>query len=204
MKEYLERLDHGDVEDGATNGGARAKNIAEKIAALGKKRGRYQAMLAQLERSGEDQISLTDPESRAMAAHTRVGVGYNIQVAVDAKNKLIVEQAVTNQVVDMGLLTQTAEPARRFWTSRRSTSSPTAATSRPRTSRPARKPAAFRTFPDRNAAPRSARASSARTSFATTRARRLCLPGRESADTDPPWPAARARQSRLRQSKSLS
>ena len=61
--------------------------------------------------TGEDQISLTDPDSRAMAAHTKVGVGYNIQ-AVDAKNKLIVEQAVTNQVVDLGLLTQTAEPAR--------------------------------------------------------------------------------------------
>ena len=69
-------------------------------------------MLVQLERTGEDQISLTDPDSRAMAAHTKVGVGYNIQVAVDAKNKLIVEQAVTNQVVDLGLLTQTAEPAR--------------------------------------------------------------------------------------------
>ena len=99
--------------------GARTKNLAEKIAALGEKRGRYQAMLAQLERTGEDQISLTDSDSRAMAAHTKVGVGYNIQVAVDAKNRLIVEQAVTNQVVDMGL---------RFWTSRRSTSSPTAAT----------------------------------------------------------------------------
>ena len=47
-----------------------------------------------------------------MAAHTKVGVGYNIQVAVDAKNKMIVEQEVTNQVVDMGLLTETAEPAR--------------------------------------------------------------------------------------------
>ena len=70
------------------------------------------AMLAELERTGESQISLTDPDSRAMAAHTKVGVGYNIQIAVDAKNKMIVEQAVTNQVVDMGLLTQTAEPAR--------------------------------------------------------------------------------------------
>jgi hypothetical protein len=69
-------------------------------------------MLAQLERTGETQISLTDPDSRAMAAHTKARVGYNIQVAVDAKNKLIVKQAVTNQVVDMGLLTQTAEPAR--------------------------------------------------------------------------------------------
>jgi transposase/IS5 family transposase len=112
LNEYLERLDYRDVEDGATNGGARTKNLAEKIAALGEKRARYQAMLSQLERTGEDQISLTDPDSRAMAAHTKVGVGYNIQIAVDAKNKLIVEQAVTNQVVDMGLLTQTAEPAR--------------------------------------------------------------------------------------------
>ena len=54
LNEYLERLDHGDVEDGATNGGARTKNLAEKIAALGEKRGRYQAMLAQLERTDED------------------------------------------------------------------------------------------------------------------------------------------------------
>ena len=69
-------------------------------------------MLAELERTGEDQISLTDPDSRAMAAHTHVAVGYNVQVAVDAKHKLIVEQQVTNQVVDMGLLTQTAEPAK--------------------------------------------------------------------------------------------
>ena len=47
-----------------------------------------------------------------MAAHTKVAVGYNIQVAVDAKNRMIVDQEVTNQVVDMGLLTQTAESAR--------------------------------------------------------------------------------------------
>ena len=69
-------------------------------------------MLAQLDRTGEDQISLTHSDSRAMAAHTTVGVGYNVQVAVDAKNKLIVEQAVTNQVLDMRLLTETSEPAR--------------------------------------------------------------------------------------------
>jgi hypothetical protein len=37
---------------------------------------------------------------------------YNVQIAVDTKHKLIVEQQVTNQVVDMGLLTQTAEPAK--------------------------------------------------------------------------------------------
>jgi Transposase DDE domain len=47
-----------------------------------------------------------------MAAHTKVGVGYNVHVAVDAKHKMIVEQAVSNDVLDMGLLKQTAEPAR--------------------------------------------------------------------------------------------
>ena len=111
LADYLKRLDEGDAAERAT-GGARVKNLAEKIEALAKKRGRYDAMLKTLERTGEDQISLTDPDSRAMAAHTRVAVGYNVQVAVDAKHKLIVEQEVTNQVVDMGLLQATAEPAR--------------------------------------------------------------------------------------------
>jgi transposase len=111
LADYLLRLDQGDAAEAAT-GGARVKNLAEKIEALSKKRGRYDAMLKHLERTGEDQISLTDPDSRAMAAHTRVAVGYNIQVAVDAKHKLIVEQEVTNQVVDMGLLQATSEPAR--------------------------------------------------------------------------------------------
>ena len=39
-------------------------------------------------------------------------MGYNVQIAVDAKHKLIVEQQVTNQVVDMGLLAHTTEPAK--------------------------------------------------------------------------------------------
>ncbi len=111
LDEYLKRLDEGDVVEAGT-GGARTKNLAEKIEALRKKRGEYAAHLCVLEKSGGNQISLTDPDSRAMAAHTKVGVGYNIQVAVDAKNKMIVEQEVTNQVVDMGLLQETAEPAR--------------------------------------------------------------------------------------------
>jgi hypothetical protein len=37
-------------------------------------------------------------------------MGYNVQVAVDVRHKLIVQQQVTNQFLDMGLLTQTAAP----------------------------------------------------------------------------------------------
>jgi transposase len=111
LDDYLQRLDTSDAAEHAT-GGSRVANLAEKIVAIRERRTRCQEMLAELERTGEDQISLTDPDSRAMAAHTHVAVGYNVQVAVDTKHKLIVEQQVTNQVVDMGLLTQTAEPAK--------------------------------------------------------------------------------------------
>ena len=112
LADYLRRLDEGDAAEGGTGGGSRVQNLAGKIAVIRSKRDRLRTLLAELEETGESQISLTDPDSRAMAGHTRVAVGYNVQIAVDAKHKLIVEQEVTNQVVDMGMLKQTAEPAR--------------------------------------------------------------------------------------------
>src|SRR3954452_8717945 len=112
LADYLRRLDEGDAAEGGTGGGSRVHNLAEKIAAIRGKRDRLHKLLTELEQSGESQISLTDPDSRAMAGHTRIAVGYNVQIAVDAKHKLIVEQEVTNQGVNMGLLKQTAEPAR--------------------------------------------------------------------------------------------
>ncbi|MGH8163152.1 MAG: IS1182 family transposase, partial [Rhodanobacteraceae bacterium] len=111
LADYLQRLDQSDATE-RKMGGSRVKNLAEKIAAIRNRRTRCKDMLAELDRTGEDQISLTDPDSRAMAAHTRIAVGYNVQVAVDTRHKLIVEQQVTNQVVDIGLLAQTAEPAK--------------------------------------------------------------------------------------------
>jgi transposase/IS5 family transposase len=113
LEEHLARLDAGDIQERTTSG-SRIKNLAEKIEALKEKRGEYAAYLSALEKSGDSQISLTDPDSRAMAAYTKVGVGYNAQIAVDAKHKMIVEQAVTNDVLDMGLLQQTADPARQI------------------------------------------------------------------------------------------
>ena len=80
LEDYLKRLDAGDAEERAT-GGSRVENLTEKIEALRKKRSEYAAHRSALEKNGESQVSLTDPDSRAMAAHTKVGVGYNIQVA---------------------------------------------------------------------------------------------------------------------------
>ena len=47
-----------------------------------------------------------------MATYPKVGVGYNAQVAVDAKHKLIVEQHVTNAGSDLGLLAETTGAAK--------------------------------------------------------------------------------------------
>ena len=116
----------------------------------------------------KSQISLTDPDSRAMAAHTHVAVGYNVQIAVDAKHKLIVEQQVMNQVVDMGLLAQNAEPAKEVLGVERITVMRTGAISRSRTSRPARRPGSILTCRVRSVVPRSERACSVKMSSATT------------------------------------
>ena len=77
LDDYLQRLDKSDAAEQAA-GGSRVKNLAEKIAAVRGRRTRCQKMLAELDRTGESQISLTDPDSRAMAAHTHIAVGYNV------------------------------------------------------------------------------------------------------------------------------
>jgi len=73
LDDYLQRLDQSDAAE-ITTGGSRVKNLAEKIAAIRARRTRCKEMLAHLDKTGEDQISLTDPDSRAMAAHTHVAV----------------------------------------------------------------------------------------------------------------------------------
>jgi hypothetical protein len=75
LEDYLQRLDKSDVTESRT-AGSRVENLAEKIAAIRERRERHKDMLAELDRTGESQISLTDPDSRAMAAHTHAAVGY--------------------------------------------------------------------------------------------------------------------------------
>ena len=60
------------------------------------------AVDAQLKESPDSQLSMTDPDSRAMRTqgNTTGIVGYNVQSAVDAKHHLIVAHQVTNRVND--------------------------------------------------------------------------------------------------------
>ncbi len=112
LARYLALLDEADAEDAEGPGDGEIADLQKKIAAIQGRRARLQGHREALKKSDEDQISLTEPDSRAMHASTRVGVGYNIQIAVDAKHKLIAEQQVHNKVSDLGLLAETAVAAR--------------------------------------------------------------------------------------------
>lgn len=94
---------------------------AEKVAHLAKRYGRVrqhiqhlQAMDRALADAPDGQISLTDPDTRAMATSARNSgmVGYNVQTAVDAETHLIVAHDVTNQGHDRDLLVPMAAAAK--------------------------------------------------------------------------------------------
>jgi transposase len=67
----------------------------------------------QLKESPSSQVSLTDPDARAMATSTSRGlVGYNVQTAVDVKHHLIVAHEVTNSGSDRQQLSSMAKQAK--------------------------------------------------------------------------------------------
>lgn len=76
----------------------RQVRIAERPDTLRTPMRELQAMERLLEAAPDRQISLTDPDARAMATHGKgTGmVGYNVQAVVDTEHHLIVAHAVTN------------------------------------------------------------------------------------------------------------
>jgi transposase len=87
-------------------------DVAEKVAALMKKRAQAQAELARLEQSGQTQLSMTDADARLLSKRGQVVAGYNVQVAVDEKHKLIVASEVVNDGNDTGQLYEMAKAAK--------------------------------------------------------------------------------------------
>src|SRR5947208_6047400 len=80
--------------DGGDEGGG--GDVAQKVAALMAKRASLQADLARLEESGQTQLSRTDADARLLSKNGQVVAGYNVQIAVDDKHKLIAASAVVN------------------------------------------------------------------------------------------------------------
>lgn len=108
LSAYLEELDQSDAQEEAAGDinseRLSVEQLKAKIAQLKERKQQLQSVARDLEQSGERQISLTDPDSRAMSMGQGSTVGYNIQAAVDAKHSLIVETQVTNTPTDVGAL----------------------------------------------------------------------------------------------------
>jgi transposase len=97
---------------GGADGGLGGQDVATEVAALMAKRAAVQADLARLEESGQTQLSRTDPDARLLAKNGRVVAGYNVQIAVDDKHKLIVASEVVNDGNDTGQLHAMAKAAK--------------------------------------------------------------------------------------------
>jgi transposase len=88
------------------------EDIAEKLAALRQRRAAAATDLAKLADSGDGQLSRTDPDARLLAKHGQIVAGYNVQIAVDDKHKLIVASEVVHDGNDTGQLHAMAEAAK--------------------------------------------------------------------------------------------
>lgn len=102
-----------DRADGPGNdGGGDGGDIGARMATLMAKRSRVQADLDRLDENGETQLSLTDPDARLLVKNGQGIAGYNVQVAVDGKHKLIVASDVVNDSSDVGQLHAVAKAAK--------------------------------------------------------------------------------------------
>ena len=110
--ERTPKSNDGSDTGGDKRGNSSGEDLAEKIAALMAKRAEVQADLDRLDKSGETQVSRTDPDARLLAKSGQRIAGYNVQIAVDDKHKLIVASAVVNDGNDSGQLHEMAKAAK--------------------------------------------------------------------------------------------
>ena len=110
---YLSQLETADLR-GETVPEAKVARLKDKLAKLKQEVTRLNAINAEMMQSEDKQVSLTDPDARSMATSGQdTGiVGYNVQIAVDTKNHIIVAHEVTNVGTDYHHLLNMGEQAR--------------------------------------------------------------------------------------------
>ena len=98
VNDYLQALDDNDRHDDECehDGLFDASVSTENLQALQEKLKQKKAQLQHLQDNGETQLSMTDPDARQLSKRGQCIAGYNVQIAVDEKHKLLVASEVTN------------------------------------------------------------------------------------------------------------
>src|SRR5829696_3391086 len=111
---YLSQLDTADRQEPTEALVVKVTRLKEKLTKLKEQMGKLARYEEQMLASSDQQISLTDPDSRSMATSGRGSgvVGYNVQVAVDTEHHLIVTHEVTNTGSDRSQLAKVASQAK--------------------------------------------------------------------------------------------
>jgi Transposase DDE domain len=107
---YLSQLDTADLQEPSEALATRTAHLKEKLVKLASELQRLKIIEKEMLASPDQQISLTDPDSRSMATSGRGSgvVGYNVQIAVDTQHHLIVTHEVTNTGTDRSQLAKMA------------------------------------------------------------------------------------------------
>jgi transposase len=111
LERYLHDLDTADAEEAECQKPP-VEARREEIRPMRERKGRYEGLMREMERTGQSQVSLTDPDSRAMPKSPNVDGGDNAQVAVDGEHQLFVVREVTNAVTDVDQLRGIARQAK--------------------------------------------------------------------------------------------
>src|SRR6202162_2606597 len=111
---YLSQLDTADLQEPSEALAVKTAHLKEKLLKLDGEMAKLAAVEKQMLASPDQQISLTDPDSRSMATSGRGSgvVGYNVQIAVDTEHHLIVTHEVTNTGSDRAQLANVASQAK--------------------------------------------------------------------------------------------
>lgn len=108
----LEANDQAEAQCSPPGGNGGDGDVAQKVAVLMARRASLQADLAWLEETGQTQLSHTDADARLLSKNGQVVAGFNVQIAVDDKHKLIVASEVVNDGNDTGQLDNMAKAAK--------------------------------------------------------------------------------------------
>jgi transposase len=111
---YLSQLDTADHQMPTLALALKTKHLDEKLTKLKEEMAKLDAHEKRMLASPDEQVSLTDPDSRSMATSGRGSgvVGYNVQVAVDTENHLIITHEVTNSGSDRSQLANVGKQAK--------------------------------------------------------------------------------------------